>query len=72
MREELCCKLGNKETLGKLLNHFLLLTTPNEVKKHLELLNKTEAKVMMHTNISDDCAHYYNINILNPFHPESQ
>ena len=43
-----------------MLSNFIFLTTPDEVDKYLQL------------NSSDNCIHYYNIEILNIFDPELQ
>ena len=49
--------------LEKLLNRFIFLTTPTEVKKCVE---------MMHFSLSDNCVCHFNIKILNLFDPELQ
>ena len=49
--------------LEKLLNRFIFLTTPTEIKKYVE---------MMHFSLSDNCVCYFNIKILNLFDPELQ
>ena len=42
-------------------SHFIFLTTPDEVEKHVEI---------MHSNFSDKSIHHYHIQILNHFDPE--
>ena len=43
---------------------------PAEVEKYAEIFDKT-IKITMHSRTSDDCVHIYNIDIFNPFDPES-
>ena len=62
-----------KNILEKLLNQFIFLTTPDKVEKYVELIEKTaEAKIMMHSSSSDDCARHHNIEISSIFDPELQ
>ena len=51
---------------------YTFLTTPNEVEKHAEVVDKRETKIVIHTSTLDDYGCYYNINILNLVHLESQ
>ena len=61
----------SKKKLEKLLNCFI--TRPDEVKKYVELIEKTlETKIMIQSRSSDNCARVYSIEILNLFDPELQ
>ena len=48
----------NLRKVAKLL--YIFLTTPDEVEKYVQ------------SNFSDNCMHYYNVEILNLFDPELQ
>ena len=52
---------------------YTFLTRPDEVKKYVELIEKTlETKIMIQSRSSDNCARVYSIEILNLFDPELQ
>ena len=61
-REKLYSKLNEEQNLRKVAEPiYIFLTTPDEVKKHFEI---------MQSNSSDNCIHCYDIEILNLFDPE--
>ena len=63
-KEKLCPQLNEEQNLTKVAKSFyIVLTTPYEVEKYAK---------MMQLNSSDNCAHYYNVMILNLFGPELQ
>ena len=74
IREELYSNLSEEKSLGKVVELFYsFLTTPDEAKKYVELIEKTpEAKIMMQLTFSDNCMHVYNIDILSNFDVELQ
>ena len=63
-REKLYSKLSEEQNLRKAAKSlYIFLTTPNEVKKYVEI---------MQSNSSDNSVHRYIIEILNLFNPELQ
>ena len=61
-REKLYSKLSRKQNLRKVVESlYIFATTPNEVEKYFE---------MMQSNSSDNCVHYYNVEVLNLFDTE--
>ena len=61
-REKLYSKLSRKQNLRKVVESlYIFATTPNEVEKYFE---------MMQSNSSDNCAHHYNVEVLNLFDTE--
>ena len=68
-----CFELDKEESLRKVAKLFYaFLTTPDEEKKYAELIDKSEARIMMHSHTSDYWARIHKIKILNHFDPESQ
>ena len=52
---------------------YNFVTTPDEVEKYFELIDRTsEANIMLDSSSSDNCACVYIIVILNLFDPELQ
>ena len=74
IKEKLHSKLGEEKSLRKVEESFLyFLGTPDQVKKYAKLIEKmSEAKLMTKSSSSNNCVHYFNISILNPFDPELQ
>ena len=74
MGEALHSNLCEEKNLKKVPESFYtFFTTPHEVRKNVELIEKTsEAKVMNQSSSSDDCVHRYNIKIVHLFVPELQ
>ena len=65
-----CLKSGREKFYSKLGEEKIFkkpnLTTPDKIEKYAELIEKTpEAKIMMQSSSSDNCAHNHNIKILN-------
>ena len=61
----------NCRKVGESFNSFL--TTPDEVGKYVELIEKKlNEKIMMQSSSSNNGAHIWNIEVLNPFDLEWQ
>ena len=60
-RKKLCYKLSEEHNLEKIAESlYIFLTTPDEVEKYLEIMQKYS---------SDKHVHHYNIEVLNLFYP---
>ena len=72
--EALHSNLCEEQNLRKVPESFYtFLTTPHEVGKYVELIEKTsEAKIMNQSSSSDGCVHRYNIKIVHLFVPKLQ
>ena len=71
MTEKLSSKLGQDKSFRK-VTKSCFLTTPKEVKKYVESIERMlEAKIMMQSSSPDNCVWAY-ITILNLFDPELQ
>ena len=63
-REKLCSKLGGEQNIRKVAESlYISLKAPNEVEKHSKIKQ---------SNLSNNCVHHYNIEILNLFYSELQ
>ena len=61
-KEKLCFKLKKEENLRKVVESFnTFLTTTDQEKKYAELIDKSEAKIMMHSHTPDDWVHIHRL-----------
>lgn len=73
-REKRYFKLSIETSLRKITeSYYSFLAMPDKVETQVELIEKTsEVKILMQSRSSDNCAHVYNIRILNLFDTEFQ
>ena len=61
-KEKLCFKLKKEENLRKVVESFnTFLTTTDQEKKYVELIDKSEAKIMMHSHTPVDWVHIHRL-----------
>ena len=60
-KEKLCFKLKKEENLRKVVESFNTFLTTDQEKKYVELIDKSEAKIMMHSHTPDDWVHIHRL-----------
>lgn len=62
LQKKNCFKLKKEENLRKVVESFnTFLTTTDQEKKYAELIDKSEAKIMMHSHTPDDWVHIHRL-----------